>query len=272
MREPVLHFLLIGAALFVYYDLVATPGPDAERIVVSRALVDALAREHSVRWNRPPTPAELQGLVDTYVRDEILYREGLALGLDRDDPVIKRRVRQKIEIIAEEQLAREPPQEAELAAYLERHAGRFTRPGIVSFEQLLLPESATAAQIATALRAVQRGADPAQVGVPTMLPERALDAPLDLVARDFGTEFADGLAGLPRNEWAGPVRSGFGAHLVRVTTASPPVVPTLAEARATVTREWENERRLASLAEAYRQLRSRYDVVIEAELSPAAAP
>src|SRR6185437_11116872 len=117
LHEPLLHFLLIGLALFVLYGNLAKPDRAGMTIVVSSAMVDAMAREHELRWTRKPSEDELAGLVDAYVHDEILYRAGLALGLDRDDSLIKRRVRQKMEVIAEEQSARESPSDADLAAY-----------------------------------------------------------------------------------------------------------------------------------------------------------
>jgi parvulin-like peptidyl-prolyl isomerase len=271
LREPVLHFLLIGLAIFLAYGLLAERGREGQRIVVSQAAVDALAREHRARWMRSPTEQELASLVDAHVRDEILYREGVALGLDRDDPVVKRRVRQKLEVVAEEQLARDAPGDADLAAYLAKHAERFARPGTVSFEQIFFSATTPAAEVQAARVAALRGSDPAQLGQPSMLPRSAQDASLDLVARDFGAEFAAELETLPLDAWAGPVRSAFGQHLVRATARVPGLIPPLAEVRAAVAREWEHERRVASLAENYKAVRSRYEVVIEAAPVAAAA-
>jgi hypothetical protein len=271
LKEPVLHFLLIGVAIFVAYGLAAPRDRQGTRIVVSQAVVDALVREHQARWQRPPAEQELAGLVEAYIRDEILYREGTALGLDRDDPVIKRRVRQKLEVIAEEQQSRDAPTDADLAAYLAQHADRFTRPGTVSFEQIFFPATATAAEVEALRVSAARGADPARLGRSSMLPPRGENVPLDLVARDFGSEFATGIAQLPLNEWAGPVRSGFGLHFVRVATRTPSVVPPLDDVRAAVAREWENERRVASSSESYKKLRSQYEVVIEAKQVPPVA-
>ena len=264
-----LHFAVIGALLFFGYEQMNPSPGSSERIVVTRALVDDLARQHQQRWSRPPTEPELTGLVDAYVRDEILYREGVTLGLDRDDPVIKRRVRQKLEVIAEEQLARDAPTDADLAAYLAKHAERFTRPGTVSFEQIFFAAATPPAQLEAARVAAQRGSDPARLGRPTMLPPSVRNVPLDLAARDFGSEFVAELEGLPLGTWAGPVPSAFGQHLVRVTARAPAPTPPLAEVRAAVAREWENERRTASLAENYKGLRGRYEVVVEAS-QPAA--
>lgn len=271
LREPVLHFVLIGVALFVLYGKVAAPDRTGTRVVVSQAAVDNLAREFQARWFRPPSAEELTGLVDSYVRDEILYREGVAQGLDRDDPVIKRRVRQKLEVIAEEQIARDAPGDAELAAYLAKHAARFARPGAASFEQIFFPESASAQDIAAARAQAARGMDPARLGKATMLPPRVDDLRMDLVARDFGAEFAAAIEKLPLNEWTGPVRSGFGQHLVRLSARTPAAAPKLEDVRAAVAREWEAERRSASLAESYKRLRAKYEIVIEAtEPSPVA--
>jgi len=271
LKEPVLHFLLIGVAIFVAYALIAPRGKEGARIVVTQGVVDALVREHQARWQRPPAEQELAGLVEAYVRDEIMYREGTALGLDRDDPVIKRRVRQKLDVIAEEQSARDAPTDADLAAYLAQHADRFTRPGMISFEQIYLPSTATATEVEAARVSAVRGADPARLGQPSMLPPRVENAPLDLAARDFGSGFAVDIVKLPLNEWAGPVRSGFGQHLVRVTARTPSVVPPLADVRQAVAREWENERRVASLSENYKKLRSQYEIVIEAKNVPSVA-
>lgn len=265
LREPLLHFLLIGITLFVAYGRLAPPRDDGDRIIVSQAVVDNIAREYEARWFRPPGDEELSKLIEAHVRNEILYREGVALGLDRDDPVIKRRVRQKLEVIAEEQLASDAPTDAQLAEFLANNPERFSRPGMVSFQQLFFPATATAAELEAARAAAARGADPARLGRPSMLPSRADAAPLDLIARDFGAEFAAELARLSPDTWTGPIRSGFGVHLVRVTARTPSAVPPLDQVRAAVAREWEHERRVASLAENYNTLRDQYEVVIEAQ-------
>lgn len=269
LREPLLHFLLLGLALFLLYGRVAVGG-DGRRIVVSQAQVDDLAAQHQKLWGRPPTPAELTGLVETFIRDEILYREGLALGLDEDDPVVKRRVRQKLEVLAEEELARGAPTDAELSALLAADPKRFTQPGAVAFEQVLFDSATTGAELSRALAAARRGADVTRLGRVTMLPSRVDSMPLDLVARDFGAAFATQLERVPLNEWTGPVASAFGVHLVRLRARTPPVLPPLESVRDVVAREWENARRERALAESYRRLREEYDVEIEADL-PAAA-
>jgi len=275
LREPLFHFLLIGLALFLWYGRVA-PGSDPKQIVVGQAQVDTIARQFEATWRRPPTPEELRGLIDAYIRDEIMYREGEALGLDRDDPVIKRRIRQKLEVLSEETSARTLPAQADLAAYLEAHPDAFRQPAVVTFEQILVAPAGSDANVdaglASARRALELGTAPEKLGVATLLPRSEQDAPLDLVARTFGEKFVAQLETLPVGEWAGPVTSGFGVHLVRVDARTPGGVPPLEQVRAQVLREWENDRRKRALEEDYRRMRERYDVVIEAKVTGAVKP
>lgn len=275
LREPILQFLLIGAALFLGYALVSPDRGEDDRIVVTQAVVDDLARQYVARWNRPPDAETLARLVESHVRDEVLYREGVALGLDRDDPVIKRRVRQKLELISEEALGADAPTDAQLAEFMGANADRFRRPPRLSFEQVPLDGTLAPPQldteIATIRDALARGADPATLGAPTLLPRRHDGLPLDLVARDFGSAFAQRLQALPVGEWSGPVRSGFGAHLVRVTAVVPSELPPLEVVRTEVAREWELQRRTRSAEDGYRKMRARYRVTIE-EQRPAPGP
>jgi hypothetical protein len=272
VREPLLHFLLIGLALFLWYGRVAPAGTDPSRIVVTQAQVDLMVRQFQATWSRPPTPPELRGLVDTYVTDEMFFREGRDLGLGEDDAVIKRRIQQKYQVMSEEMLATESPSEDELAKYLEHHADRFRSPDTMTFEQVVVADTGPGAEreVELARKALDGGADPANVGKPTMLPLREDGASLDLVARDFGQEFVRQLALAPLGQWFGPVQSAFGTHVVRVTQRTPGALPALDDIRVAVTREWERERRERALESNLAELRRKYPVVIEAKL-PAAA-
>ena len=273
LREPLLHFLLLGLALFAYYGRVAPDDDGKRRIVVTQAEVDLLSTQFQGTWNRPPSPVELNGLVDSYVRDEILYREGVALGLDRDDAVIKRRVRQKLDVLFEESVAQRPATDADLQAYLDAHPATFHKPAVVSFDQVYFGSDAAAPQrLERARAALARGADPATLGQATLLPARQDALPLDFIARDFGEEFAGQLAKAPVGEWSGPVTSGFGTHLVRVSAIEPAQSPALADVREAVAREWENERRQQAHAAALAKLREQYRVEIQAVLPPVSSP
>ncbi len=218
---------------------------------------------------------ELQGLIDGYVRDEILFREGVALGLLKDDPVIKRRVRQKLEVLIEEEGKSGAASDAELTAYLSKHATKFRMPPVLSFEQVLFDPANYGDQLESALAAstaaLNGGATPETQGKPSMLPTRVEQQPLNLVARDFGDEFGKALETAPIGEWVGPIPSGFGVHLVRISERKPGYLPALEESRKAVTREWENDKREAAAASNYARLRKEYDVVIEGERAGAEA-
>ena len=272
LGEPILHFLAIGIVLFAAYRWM-TPG-DSPRgdIVITQGVVDDLVTRHVAARGREPSAAELTHLIESYVHDEILYREGVKLGLDQDDIVVKRRVRQKIEIIAEENASTGAPTDADLSAYLAANPARFHQPAILTFEQVFLGESTSSPRVVPAavviLEALRNGTDPGPLGKATLLPRWTTDTPADLVARSFGAAFAADLETVAIGEWAGPIDSSFGAHYVRVSTRTPAVAPPLAAVRDRVMREWENERRQRARHDAYVEMRKRYELSIEAT-SPA---
>jgi hypothetical protein len=267
IREPLVHFFGLGLLLFLLYAVVAPADVGDDRIVVTEAKIADLARQYQTIWNRPPTPDELNRLIDADVRSEILYREGKALGLAEDDAVIKRRVRQKYELITEEEDAGEPPSDADLGAFLAANPANFRRPPIVSFDQILIEVKGSDADIEARIAAIEKaaaaGANPATLGDPTMLPHRVEATALDLVARDFGAKFAAAVGSAPIGKWGPPVLSGFGIHLVRVSERVDAALPPLAEVRAEVAREWENDRRNKAIEARYARLLQQYDVVIE---------
>jgi hypothetical protein len=189
------------------------------------------------------------------------------LGLERDDIVVKRRVRQKIEMIAEEDASTRAPTDADLSAYLVANPARFVQPAILTFEQVFLGQSTTGPRVVQAVavtrEALRNGTDPEELGRPTLLPHRMTRTPADLVARDFGASFAAALETVPVGEWAGPIDSSFGAHYVRVSDRTAAVAPELVAVRDQVVREWENERRQRARNEAYARMRAGYDVSID---------
>ena len=270
LREPLLQFLLIGLGLFLLHARI-TPRGERLRIVVDRARVDGLSSQYEATWGRPPTSDELAALVDGWVREEIAFREGVELGLDRDDPVIRRRVRQKLEVMAEEGDAAAMPTDAALDAWLHAHPADFRRPPAVDFDQLLLANGAPspaeiAARAAAARAALERGVAPSTLGERTLLPRDGVGVGLDLVARDFGGPFADRLVTAPLGTWEGPVASALGVHLFRVRRRSDAALPLLEEVRVAVARAWESDRRRRALEANDRRLREKYAISIEAEV------
>ena len=276
LREPLLHFLLIGAALFVAYHYLSagdTGGP--RQIVVSESRVEALAENFARTWMRPPTAEELKGLVDDYVAEEVYYREAIAMGLDRDDTVIRRRLRQKMEFVSEDVAAAVPPTDAQLQEYLEKHAEKFVQPPRLNFQQVFFSTErrgnaarTDAEKLLAELHAGRGPANPAEAGDPTLLPSTMdLASPQD-IANSFGSEFATSVEQAPVGQWTGPVQSGFGLHLVRVDQREAGAMPTLAEIRPIVQREWESDQRRSVTDALLGKLRAKYEVRIE---GPAAA-
>jgi len=272
LREPLVHFLLLGAALFVL-DVrlrpAAAPAGTGE-IVVSEARIRNLAQNFRRTWQRPPTREELEGLVEAHIREEVLYREAVALGLDRDDTIIRRRLQQKMEFISEEAVALAQPTDEELDAYLKANADKFRMEPNATFSQVYLDPRGRAATLETEVKRLldtlnRAGPAPdlAKVGDRLLLLEpRYQDISQGELTRLFGTEFAEALVKQPVGKWMGPIPSGYGVHLVRVETLTPGGAPTLDQVRPLVEREWANARRQEFSKAFYDRLRAKYAIMV----------
>jgi hypothetical protein len=262
IHEPLVHFLAIGALLFVLYAALndAPPAAGSEAIIVTQQKVDQLAAGFEAVWRRPPTADETQGLVDNFVREEILVREAVALGLDRDDTVIRRRLRQKMEFLTDSAAAMIEPNEKDLRDHYAANVERFRAPAQVGFEQVFLGETVTEAEVETAKAAILAGSDPGDVGARTLLP---FDVPVSVntaIDGTFGKGFFEQVAELDPGKWIGPVRSGFGIHLVRVTKRIDAREPPLETIREAVLRDWSRKRAEEIGEKQFERLLSRYQV------------
>ena len=278
LREPLVHFLLLGSLLFLWSAWQGGDGgAGSKRIVITRGVIDHLATGFAQTWRRAPNELELKSLIDEHVKGEIAAREAVVMGLDRDDIVIKRRLRQKLEFLLADEAAASPPTDAELKAWLLKHPERFRVEPQVSFRQVLLrPErrgnatAADAGELLVKLRAVGPDARIETLGDSSMLPaERPLE-PLREVANTFGQDFADELIKLAPGQWSGPVESSFGLHLVLVRESIQGAPAELATIRPLVEREVQSERHKAALQSQYVQMLANYAVTIETPSVPAA--
>jgi len=271
LREPLLQFIVLGAALFGFFHLVDKKKADApERIVVSSARIDNLADGFTRAWRRPPSKEELQGLVDDYIRDEVFYREGRAAGLDRDDVIIRRRVRQKMEFFAEDISAVEPS-EAQLAAFLESNPERFKTEDRLSFHQIFLSATRHAEardgdikRLADELAHADAAVDTGAFGDTFLLGDEFRAISVSEMAGIFGDGFSKNISVMEPGHWQGPIASSFGQHFIYITDRLPGSIPPLSTVRDAVRREWSNERRLEAEQKLYAALRDRYDIVVEA--------
>ncbi len=271
LHEPLVHFLLLGAALFLVFGLFGKPsGGKPGAIVVTQGQIASMVSGFTSTWQRPPTPEELERLIQDRVKEEVYSREAMALGLDQDDTIIRRRLRQKMEFLSDDVAAQAEPSDAELSAYLQEHPDSFRIEPRFTFRQVYLsPErrgeslAQDTAQVLAQLRQAGGEADISQLGDPFLL-ERAFDAvPEGEVAKLFGDKFAVRLAELTPGSWQGPVESGYGVHLVFVGDRTDGGVPALGDVRDAVYREWANAKRLDANEAFYRSLRKKYSVTIE---------
>jgi hypothetical protein len=268
LREPLLQFLVLGAVLFGIHAFFARGVQEAPaKIVVTTAQIANLQQTFAKAWRHYPSPDELKGLIEDYIRDEVYYREGKALDVDHDDIVIRRRIRQKMEFFAED-VADAEPTDNELGAYLAAHSERFRAEPLVSFRQIFLSGSrgkaldGDAAKIGVVLS--QPGTDPSKLGDGFLLGNEFDARSRSGVASDFGERFADKVLSADTGRWQGPFASPYGLHFVLVSKRSEGGVLPLASVRDAVKREWSNARRLEKLDQFYRALRARYEVVVEA--------
>ncbi len=279
LSEPLLYFLLAGAALFAGHRwLHPETGADVHRIVVTPDDVQQM----SVAWlasGRPaPTPEQTRHLIDAWVREEILFREALALGLDQNDTIVKRRLVQKMDFLAEDLSALREPTPEELQAWYRDHGDRFAQPPLVTFRHVYFspdrrggPAEAEAA--ATRGRAELDGKpidapETTTVGDRFMAQDRYPERTPDDVAKDFGPAFADALFALPLGSWQGPIASGFGWHLVFVDAVVPRRVPDYDEVEDAVRTAWVAAQREEWKRETYAAMRSRYEVVLPEVVLP----
>lgn len=268
LREPLLHFLVIGAALFGVFHL-AGAGEEAApgEIIVSAGQIASMEVIFSRTWQRPPTAKEIEALVGDYIRDEVLYREGVAMGLDRDDTVIRRRIRQKMEFVAD-LVADAEPTDAELKAFLADHPAWFRAEPRFSFSQVYFQASPDGAELERLLQALNAGtADASQVGDPFLAGSDFPDLTRSEVAQAFGENFAAWIDGSGSDHWGGPVTSAYGVHLIRVSERIAARERPFEEVRAAARREWLHDRKVAANDALYEKLRSRY--VIKVENAPA---
>ncbi len=271
LQEPLLHFLLLGATIFAVYGFLSKPASDEPgKIVVTSGEVNSMVVGFTRTWQRPPTSEETEGLIQDRVREEVYYREATALGLDKDDMVIRRRLRQKMEFVTDDVVARAKPDDDRLSAYLKAHAGAFRVQRQYTFSHVYLnPErhgenlSRDGVRLLAQLRQAGSRADLQDLGDAFLLEHTFVAVSAGEVGKQFGEKFAAKLDELTPGIWEGPIESGYGAHLVLLSERTEGRVPALAEVRETVSREWANAQRLEANEKFYQGLLKHYAVTVE---------
>jgi hypothetical protein len=240
-----------------------------DEIVIDGARVKALRSQFERVWQRQPTAEELGGLVDNWIREEVLYREGLAIGLDREDPVMRRRISQKMSFMAEG-FAEDTVDDAEAQAWLDAHEDDYIVDARYTFRQVYFDPTRHGndfAQTLNSARAALQADGQVPAGDATLLPASLSDASAAEVRRTFGEKFAEALADVDPGDWSQPIASGYGLHLVRIEDVVPARVPTLDEVRTAVDRDVLAARTQAANDAFYQALRSRYTVSYSDDVS-----
>ena len=273
-REPLLHFLVIGAALFVIYHWLnpnAANSDTSRRIELTNDDIRQLEITWTAQWQRPPTPEEMRNLVEDKVRQEILYREGLALGLDRGDTIVKRRLAQKMEFLTDDISALRDPSIDELKKWYAKNRSQFSLPSRITFRHLYFSPDKRSAQArdaaASALaKLAGKAADTIDLTAfadPFMFQDHYGDRTLDQVANVFGTKFAKELFKLRPGAWNGPVESGLGWHVVWVDSITPGRTPEFEEVDIQdIKSQWLSAQRTETKRELFAAMRARYEVVL----------
>ena len=267
LREPLVHFLVIGALMFALYawNRDGRSEPTRDQIVVSAGRIEQLNTIFQKTWQRPPTPDELKGVIDDFVLEEVYYRQAIAMGIDRDDTVIRRRLRQKVEFLTDDAAALVSATDEDLATYLADHPETFRGPPQYTFQQIYFNPDKHADKdgqwFKGQLDRAQSGSD--EVGDPSLIADAFTNASQRVVDGTFGVGFSAALDELEVGQWQGPIRSGLGLHLIRLENRREGRLPTVEEVRPIIQREWSNAQRLATREAMNRELLKRYDVVIE---------
>ena len=273
VKEPLVHFLVLGALLFAGYGVLnrrSASAPEPGRIVVSQGQLASMREAFTRTWQRPPTREEWESLIRDRVREEVCCLEAVALGLDKDDTIIRRRLRQKMEFVSDDIAAQAPPTDAELTSFLQAHLDKFLVEQQFTFRQVYVnPEkhgknlSRDAAQLLAQLSQAGAKAEIAAMGDTSLLEHDFAAVAAGEITKQFGEAFAAKLGGLPAGQWQGPIESAFGLHLVFVSEHTEGRLPALADVRDAVRREWDNARRLEANQKFYQDLLKHYTVTIE---------
>ncbi|NVO58230.1 peptidyl-prolyl cis-trans isomerase [Rhodobacteraceae bacterium B1Z28] len=244
IKEPLFHFILFGIAIFGWFYLISPEreaAEEAEKISISDGDIELLSTRFETSWKRVPSEAELQVLIDALIREEVLVREARKLGLDRGDQVIRARLAQKMDFLTGAIASSVTPEDAVLQTYLEDNSARFTTPHMVAFDQVYLGDAPDPEKVAKALAELSAGEDWLGLGVPSLLQRTMPLSTPGVIASNFGGGFSKNLENLEPMVWVGPIQSGFGEHLVRVTDLEPGRLPPLDDVRDVVLTEWRRE-------------------------------
>lgn len=275
LREPLLHFLAIGFALFVlFYQLSDTTTEAENRIVITQADLDLLATTWLRSMGRPPSAEEREQQLEFYIREQILSREAMAMGLDKDDAIVRRRLAKKMEYLFNDLSFIPEPTETELNEYLSEHASIFTLPADITFSQIFFDPNhrgqktnKDAEQLLKQLKETTTAVDTINLGDRSLLPYELNKERESQVTSMFGAAFSKQAFALPVNTWQGPIDSEYGVHLIYINSRTEAQLPPLAEIRERVASEWRGAKQKNANEMFYQSLHQRYEIVLDDDVA-----
>jgi len=276
IRNPLLHFFILGVLIYVAYGSFSVQEySDPQRtIVVSPTTINWLENSWEKRWNRPPTKEELDGLINQYIRETVLYREALALQLDKNDTIVRRRLAQKFEFLTQDLIEVPKPSDEELAVFFNENINKYKIPDSTTFTHIFFDPDKRGDKTlddaeeskAKLNKLDQPPTELDQFGDNFMLQSYYPEKSEQEISKLFGTQFAKEVSELSPGQWHGPVLSGYGTHLVYVNGRNVAQDPTIENVQDLVFRDWEDERREGINNQFYDDLLSSYEVIIEEEV------
>jgi hypothetical protein len=279
LKEPLLHFLVLGALLFAVYSRLNRSLPNnksaAGTVRITSNEIVWLKETWSRQWQREPTRDELRGMVTDFLKEELLAREARALGLDQNDTIVRRRLAQKLEFLVQDTSRFAEPTEEDLRRFYDANPERFQTDARISFTQVFFSRekrAAAATEAKAALTDLAGGANPADFGDRLLVDSEIVDADMQSVAGQFGREFADAVFALKPGGWSGPIESGYGLHLVRVSDVKPANRREFSEVKTQVLERWREQRQREDNEKYFASLLKKYDVVVDDSVKPLIGP
>ncbi|GAA0476676.1 peptidylprolyl isomerase [Parasphingorhabdus litoris] len=263
LKEPLIHFL--GGALLVFAFFWATGSnrdPADYEITIGDSDIARLKAGWAQNFRRPPTEQELDGLIDQEIKEEVYYREALRLGLDRNDPLIRRRLFTKMRLLDNQEGAEDNPSDEQLQKWLNDHPDKYARSAIYDLEQIYLGQNPDRSVVAKLDGLNQGTVQPDIIGQPIALPAKLDQADISQISREFGEKFAAELSDLPLGQWQGPIDSGFGKHFVKITAKIPGRTPALDDVRQSVANDWQAAQTERLEEAAFDKYRKQYDIKV----------
>jgi len=272
-KEPLIQFLIIGAAIYGAYALFGSPEEDYRDniILVDSNRINAMISEWESRWQRPPTRQEIDGLIQQYIKEDVLYRQAVSMGLNEDDPITRRRMAQKLEFLTSDLAQMQEPAEGELEAFFEENEENYRDPDRISFSQIFIDPDARgdatlddADEILAQLKAQgEPGEEALDMGDRFMLQNYFASATELDVRRQLGSGFSEAVMKLEPGRWHGPVLSGYGVHLVYVFAFQAAPAPQFEAVRERVLEDWHTVKREEFNQQFLESLKERFEIIVD---------